>query len=67
MRVTCNPRAMPVSISKFLKLHLYPTFSAIMVAYLSSDLEDSAAKNENKERNLLKNSIPVHYYVWAEV
>jgi len=30
--------------TKFLKLHLYPTFLATKVAYRSSDLEGSAAK-----------------------
>jgi len=34
--------------TKFIKLHLYPTFSAIKVAYRSSELEESATK-EKKE------------------
>ena len=32
--------APPQSLDQFLKLHLYPIFWAIKVAYQSSDLED---------------------------
>jgi len=39
--------------TKFLKLHLYPTFSAIKVAYRSSDLEDLVAKEQKERKKLL--------------
>jgi len=47
----------PKCWTKFIKLHLYPTFQAIKVAYRSSNLEDSAAK-EKRKKLLLKNGIP---------
>jgi len=39
---------------KFIKLHLYPTIYTIKVAYRSSDLEDSAAKEKKKEPSVVK-------------
>jgi len=44
---------LPKFWTNFLKLHLYPTFSAIKVAYRSSDLKDLAAKKRKKERKKL--------------
>jgi len=44
----------PKILDQILKLHLYPTFSAIKVAYRSSDLEDSAATEKNKETSVEK-------------